>query len=291
MSHLPGRSLTMGLLSVVATAWLAAPTISRAAPIDVLSNAAIDYVFSDASAVFNGVTESITGLFSVGLREYSAEIQLTGPAPYAGLYTFIGLGLGHSGISMADDEGTLQIRFADNLSFADNPLASVELLLGSGGTVVSDTAPTGVAVAIATPIDYVISNASAVFNGVTESITGIFTVDPLTFVEYGAQILVTGAPPYSGLYFDDVENIVPAANWVDATGGEIFFANNLSVAADPLASVFLNGGTTEVAGFAVPADIAEPTSLVLLGVALGLRLARNTAFDPEEDEYLCPSDG
>jgi hypothetical protein len=132
-------------------------------------------------------------------------------------------------------------------------------------------------VAIATPIDYVFSNASAVFNGVTESITGFFTVDPLTLVEIGAQILVTGPPPYSNLYFDDVENIAPAANWVDATGGMIFFANNLSAAPDPLASVFLGGFTTDVAGFAVPADIPEPTSLVLLGVALGLLLLQTGA--------------
>jgi hypothetical protein len=124
MSHLPGRSLTMGLVSVVATAWLAAPTISRAAPIDVLSNAAIDYVFSDASVVLNGVTESITGLFSVASgfgREYFAEIQLTGPPPYAGLYSTDTLGGGD--LVSAEGHGELQIRFANILSVTAHPLS------------------------------------------------------------------------------------------------------------------------------------------------------------------------
>jgi hypothetical protein len=110
--------------------------------------------------------------------QWYAKIQLTGAAPYAGLYSLTNfLPLGKSDFVFA---GGLGIRFANNLSFAADPLASVEI------NGVTAAAPTGAAVAIATPIDYVFSNASAVFNGAPESITGSFEFDPLTLIEYDA---------------------------------------------------------------------------------------------------------
>jgi len=65
--------------AAAATAWLATPTICHAA--------IIDYEFSNATTVLNGVPETISGLVSFGGNAESyAVIQLTGPAPYAGLY-------------------------------------------------------------------------------------------------------------------------------------------------------------------------------------------------------------
>src|ERR1700730_4149924 len=145
--------------AAAATAWLATPTICHAI---------IDYQFSNATTVLNGVPETISGLVSFccsGTESY-AVIQLTGAPPYAGIYyggvadpfcpascitptggsdTFLALGL-----------GTLRIRFANDLLFGTDPLASVEITLPGGG--VTDAAPTGVAVAVATPIHYVFSN-------------------------------------------------------------------------------------------------------------------------------------
>ena len=110
----------LGFTLVVAIGWLAAPAISRAE--------VIDYVFSNASAVFNGTPESITGLVSIESinplpEEWFAEIQLTGPAPYAGLYS-AGLTGNFSqplpGFDLVRADG-LQIRFANNLSSIRQP--------------------------------------------------------------------------------------------------------------------------------------------------------------------------
>src|SRR5467141_3909268 len=144
--------------AAAATAWLATPTICRAA--------IIDYQFSNATTVLNGVPESISGLVSIccsGSEPYAA-IQLTGALPYAGLYSIFppGVFTGGSDTVLAFGPGapfgpdTLRIRFANNLSFGTDPLASVEITL-PGGSVVTDASPTGVAVAVATPIGYLFS--------------------------------------------------------------------------------------------------------------------------------------
>src|SRR3984893_1764977 len=134
--------------AAAATAWLAVPTICHAE--------VIDYRFSNATTVLNGVSETISGLVSFccsGTESY-AVIQLTGAAPYAGLY-YAGVAsplcpascidsTGGSDTFLGDGFGTpfdLRIRFANDLSFGTDPLASVEI-----GTV-TDAAPTGVAVA------------------------------------------------------------------------------------------------------------------------------------------------
>src|ERR1700737_249874 len=66
--------------AAAATAWLATPTICHAE--------VIDYEFANATTVLNGVPETISGLVSFWCRgnEPYAVIQLTGAAPYAGLY-------------------------------------------------------------------------------------------------------------------------------------------------------------------------------------------------------------
>jgi hypothetical protein len=70
------------VLAVVATTWLAAPTVSRAN--------AINYMFSNASTDLMGTSETITGSFtydtSIGV-ETAVNVTLTGPAPYAGTFT------------------------------------------------------------------------------------------------------------------------------------------------------------------------------------------------------------
>jgi len=284
--------------AAAATAWLATPTICHAA--------IIDYEFSNATTVLNGVPETISGLVSFGGNAESyAAIQLTGPAPYAGLYyagvasplcsascidstggsdTFLAFGFGTR-------FGTLRIRFANDLSLGTDPLASVEI----GG--VADVAPTGVAVAVATPIHYVFSNASTVLNGTPESITGGFTYDPLTLVEYpipdgfSPPISFTGPPPYAGSCFFDTERI--PANAIVASCdsfslGTVFqFAHPLSSTADPL--VFVSG--FPATGEAVPISggpLPEPPSFALLGGALGLFLlcfrAIRRAGQPRPDQ-------
>src|ERR1700730_14476118 len=208
---LAGLRLTF---AAAATAWLATPTICHAE--------VIDYEFANATTVLNGVSESISGLVSFccsGTEPY-AVIQLTGAAPYAGLYSIFPPGdfTGRSNTFLAEGSGgTLRIRFANDLSFGTDPLASVEITR-PGGSVVTDAAPTGVAVAVATPISYVFSNASTVLKGTPESITGGLTYDPLTLVEYpipdgfSPPISFTGGP---GSCFFDTE-LMPPGNHIAA---------------------------------------------------------------------------
>jgi hypothetical protein len=277
----PSRS-AIGLLrglrltfAAVATAWLATPTICHAE--------VIDYRFSNATTVLNGVPETINGLvsFCCSGEEPYAVIQLTGAAPYAGLY-YAGVAsgctscvdsTGGSDTFLAFGPGTLRIRFANDLSFGTDPLASVEI------NGVTDAAPTGVAVAVATPIHYVFENASTVLRGTPESITGGFTFDPLTLVEYpipdgfSPPISFTGAP--ESCFFDT--ELMPPGNHIAAEcpesiiGTTFQFAHLLSSTADPL--VFVSG--YPATGEAVPISgglLPEPPSFALLGGALGLFL-------------------
>jgi len=283
--------------AVAATAWLATPTICHAE--------VIDYRFSNATTVLNGVPETISGLVSFccsGTEPY-AVIQLTGAAPYAGLY-YAGVASPLCSASCSDSTGgsdtflafgfgtrfgTLRIRFANDLSLGTDPLASVEI--GS----VADVAPTGVAVAVATPIHYVFSNASTVLNGTPESITGGFTYDPLTLVEYpipdgfSPPISFTGAP---GSCFFDTERT--SSNFIEASCPPSFvpltvfqFAHPLSSTVDPL--VLVSG--FPATGEAVPISggpLPEPPSFALLGGALGLFLlcfrAIRRAGQPRPDQ-------
>jgi len=280
-SHTTGRRCGLKLTSaVVGAAWLAAPTISRADIIDI-----IDYGFSDASAVFGGIPETITGIvsfeqFSPGVaQEWFAEIRLTGPAPYAGLYS-AGLNGEFTILTSSDTfiAASLKIRFANDLSLSPDPLASVEI---GGVTGITTTDTTGKAVAVATPIKYDLSNVSTtVFNGTPEPITGFFYFDPLApSIEYSA---VFSTP--LGSCINDTGPAFPREIIAICSDSilRLFFANDLSFAADPLTEVDLQnisgpGGGIDTAptGEAVPVAgglIPEPTTLALLGAALGLFL-------------------
>ena len=278
------RSTTIGLLrglrltlATAATAWLSAPTVSHAGFI-------VDYVFSNASAVLDGAPVSITGFFSMvpSLQaELRADIQISGPTRYAGLYQNKGYldlpQLDYLGEPNLVKAGNLQIRFANNLSSSSDPLVSVEIVTGSGAVVASD--PTGAAVVTGGSLDYV--NASAVLNGVPVSYSGGFEFDPLTHVEWDAQIQVTGPAPNAGLCFLDTEQAVADAvfaicPWFGQNFTEFHFANDLSSSVADRLDYIRSGVYFDFAPTALPPGVAapvpEPTSLALLGVALGLFL-------------------
>jgi len=68
-------------------------TVTDSAPTGSLlvTGQALWYDFVDASTVLNGKPEAITGFFLFDPSthiEYGAELQFTGPAPYAGMYGF-----------------------------------------------------------------------------------------------------------------------------------------------------------------------------------------------------------
>jgi hypothetical protein len=92
---------------------------------------------------------------------------------------------------------------------------------------------------------------------------------------------LTGLPPFAGVYVFDVER--ETARSIEAGPGfnflSIRFANDLSSAPDPLGPIVVATGSRLAqdfapTGFVVPAGAAdpipEPSSLPLLGAALGL---------------------
>jgi hypothetical protein len=272
-SHTIGRRRGLKLASAIAgAAWLAAPTISHAE--------IIDYVFSNASAVFNSIPETITGFAAVDpivQSEYYAKIQLTGPAPYAGLYGFMStngsIPLGASNLIVGFGASTLSIHFANDLSSGSDLLARVTI------DSVTNTAPTGQAVAVAAAITYDLSNVSTtVFNGTPEPITGFFIFDPLVpFIQYSGVFSTPLGPCNNDEGPSFPREVIAICS--DSIL-RLFFANDLSFAADPLARVELDTSSgvfidTAPTGEAVPVaggPIPEPTTLALLGAALGLFL-------------------
>ena len=268
---LRGLGLT---LAVAAAAWLVAPTTSRAGP-------ETDYVLSNVTAVFDGTPVSISGSFILGGGEWRAQIQVTGPYPYAGFYSCSACesgGIFTPIFPIGADlvAGGLQMSF-NGLGSGTNPVVTSVKINGVAGTN-----PTGVAVVTGRAIDYSFSNASAVLNGKSESITGYFTFDPLTDIEYIARVSLNGQP-----YDFDAEQLGDAS-FIEVNGplgdvAQIVFANNLSFGTDPLAEVFWGAGAIDNAptgvvcaeGGACPTAAPEPTSLAILGAGLGLFLARH----------------
>ena len=269
-------------LAVVATVWLTAPTTSRA----YVGPPVTDFVFSNASAVLNGTPVSVSGRFAVGGGEWFAGINVTGNSPYAGGYSwdlpydilnpnppFLS---GSDLVAASDGDNVLHISVGNDLS-----LASVSIT--SGGTTVTGSAPTGGVVVTGHSIDYSFSNASTVLNGVSEAITGGFTFDPLTDIEYMAQLGFNN----SGGYGFDAEYLGGGA--VMESGSpqgliQIGFANNLSFAADPLEYVQVVDGAPGFdpapTGFAVPDGVpvpapaigSDPIVIALIGGIFGLFL-------------------
>jgi hypothetical protein len=261
-------------LAVAAAAWLAAPATSRA-------GIQTDYVLSNVTAVFDGTPVSISGSFILGGGEWRAQIQVTGPSPYAGFYS----------CSACESNGILYPQFPTGANLAAGGLQMSFNGLGSGTNPVvtsvkingvTGTDPTGVAVVTGRAIDYTFSNASAVLNGKSESITGYFTFDPLTDIEYIAILSLNGLAGYDF----DAEQL--GTSFIEVNGPlgvvtQIVFANDLSFGTDPLAEVFWGAGAIDNAptgvvcaeGGACPTAAPEPTSLALLGAGLGLFLARH----------------
>jgi hypothetical protein len=149
----------------------------------------------------------------------------------------------------------------------------------------TDNAPTGVATPNGLPLTYSFVKAFTVLNGDLESITGDFGFDPLSDIQYAANINLTGPAPYAGNYFFDIELEGPNFIYTDRGGGiflKISFANDLSSCADPLAGTTYQTpgpgfiGNAPASGLVVPAAgvcaVPEPTSIALLGAALGLLL-------------------
>jgi hypothetical protein len=278
-------------MAIVAMAWFGAPTTARAYE----GPPVTDYVLPNASAVLNGTPISISGFYAAGGGgEWFASIQVTSSSidsPYTGEYSWdypypTALGLNPLGgpITVSDGSKILQISVGTDLS-----LASVAIT--SGGMTVTDSAPTGAVVVTGHSIDYSFVNASTVLNGVSEAITGGFTYDPLTDIEYMAQVQLVGPAPYAGLYPFDAEHLGGGAGMEFGAGtqpAQISFANKLSSDADPLAEVDWSGG----GGFVIdtapkgvvcpsvasevscPAPVPEPASLALLSAALGLFFRR-----------------
>jgi len=139
--------------------------------------------------------------------------------------------------------------------------------------------------ASATPITYTFSNASAVFGGVTETITGGFTFDIATGYESDVFITLTGQSGVS-TYTETLMGYVGNTNEISAAGVNgaltIYFAGPLSSATDNLQLVG-QGATAfgPVSSFAsspagsVTSAVPEPSAVMLLSAGLlGLGLLR-----------------
>jgi hypothetical protein len=90
-----GNKFERLILALLASAaWLAVPAIAEAGPLDCDTRPTPDclprpvgFTFVNASADFNGVTERISGIFGIDAAtgfQSLVEVELTGPAPYAG---------------------------------------------------------------------------------------------------------------------------------------------------------------------------------------------------------------
>ena len=259
-SRLLGLELT---LAISAAAWLGAPTTARALP-------QTDYVLSNVSAVFGGTRESISGVFTVGVGdEWYAQFNGSSCS-----LCFTGGNIVHAipinGNTIVTDGW--QITFSSDFS----SVTSIKSTVGAG---ITGTDVTGGAVATASPMEYTFADASTVLNGTPETIAGHFGYDPLTLIQYGADIQLTGGGPYAGTYSFDAE-LLGGGDFIEAEGGgkflHISFENKLSLADDPLAYVSGVGTDPAPTGFvcpgAGPCAIAapEPASFAILGSALGL---------------------
>jgi hypothetical protein len=147
--------------------------------------------------------------------------------------------------------------------------------------------------ATAAPITYNFSpSVMGPVPGGVDTITGTFTFDP-TGSPFGAtlnsaSLTVTG-PTNPGTYtpFPPPPPVLEPGNEIDLVSGgatmSIIFANNLGLTPDNVTQFIFNAPNlirvTATQGTAVPAApaVPEPTSLALLGGALGLFLLKRRA--------------
>jgi len=134
----------------------------------------------------------------------------------------------------------------------------------------------------AAPVPYVFAGASTVLNGSTELITGSFTYDAaaLPKPESGVAIMLAGPPPFAGTFVtssaminfpDIVEADMPGTDLIftfdRALEGQIANLVRVAWASSTNGMVFTD---TNPKGQVIPVTAPEPTSLALLGAALGL---------------------
>jgi len=155
----------------------------------------------------------------------------------------------------------------------------------------------------AQPIEWTVTGTVAFPGPANDTIAGSFTYDFPTTTELFATISLTGDPPYDMNYVQvSPISSFPLANEIiaSATTGptlEIRFADPLDGlnVPDPIAEVTYITSTvatddTSVTGSATP--VPEPTSLALLGVAVGLLLLspgpnrRGRRLHPDQPEGL-----
>jgi hypothetical protein len=127
----------LAAMAVAATAWLAAPTVSRASP--------INYVFSpDASATVSGITEAISGSFTFDTAsntESNVTITLS-DAFHTATYAALSLARPNSSDIAAESAQPLfsfiEIIFAAALSSSPDPISHLLFTEGIDGPVVAE---------------------------------------------------------------------------------------------------------------------------------------------------------
>jgi hypothetical protein len=136
--------------------------------------------------------------------------------------------------------------------------------------------------AVATPITYTLSGASATFDALgTDTFTGTFTFDPATHAEIAVDITVTG-PVLPDIYDHtgpSGSNFITIATATLSTVGHLSFINDLSTTPNPLSSMNLGSNlATAVTGSAVPVPNPAPGPIATLALlAVGLFLIRPRA--------------
>jgi PEP-CTERM motif len=173
------------------------------------------------------------------------------------------------------------------------PMAPMRRFLG----VLLLSSAVGAAALLATPttclaslITYVFKDASTTLDGTPEVITGTFVFNPASTMTFSADIVLTGAAPYSDTYnrvlsFGNPSNVISASVTENPEPPSprnliITFADPLGTTADPIQLVqwypgpqddgYSGATDANPAGYVVPVPEASTWAMMLLGfVGLG----------------------